>query len=153
MQASASSLPPSIPRRLLERYLVRRPYPVALGLIGAGILARWLLMPLLGFDVFLQRADEFAYRPAGEKPGTYLFFYPSADGAAYDSGQTGPQHLAFMVRTRSAVHAVHETAQRLGSTILHEPQSFPQYPQPYFATFWLDPFGIMLEAVCHYDRE
>jgi hypothetical protein len=28
-----------------------------------------------------------------------------------------------------------------------------QYPQPYFATFWLDPWGLMLEAVCHYDRD
>ena len=29
----------------------------------------------------------------------------------------------------------------------------PQYPQPYFATFWLDPWGVMLEAVCHQDRD
>ena len=29
----------------------------------------------------------------------------------------------------------------------------PQYPQPYFATFWLDPWGLMFEAVCHYDRD
>ncbi len=33
------------------------------------------------------------------------------------------------------------------------PQEWPQYPPPYFATFWLDPFGIMLEAVCHHDRD
>jgi len=47
---------------------------------------------------------------------------------------------------------VHDAAVRLGSTVLHGPQVFPQYPQPYFATFWLDPFGIKLEAVCHHDR-
>jgi len=41
----------------------------------------------------------------------------------------------------------------LGGEVLHEPQEFPQYPPPYFATFWLDPFGIMLEAVCHHDRD
>jgi hypothetical protein len=23
-----------------------------------------------------------------------------------------------------------------------------QYPPPYFAMFWLDPFGVMLEVVC-----
>ena len=33
-----------------------------------------------------------------------------------------------------------------------EPQHFPEYPPPYYATFWLDPFGFMLEAVCHHDR-
>jgi hypothetical protein len=36
---------------------------------------------------------------------------------------------------------------------LHEPQFFPQYPPPYFATFWLDPFGVTLEAACHHDSE
>lgn len=51
------------------------------------------------------------------------------------------------------VSAIRELAAQLGSEIVHEPQVFPQYPQPYYATFWLDPFGIMLEAVCHHDRE
>jgi hypothetical protein len=35
------------------------------------------LLPLLGFTEFVSTDDEFAYRPAGGKPGTYLFFYPS----------------------------------------------------------------------------
>lgn len=56
-----------------------------------------------------------------------------------------------MVKTRSAVERVHQFVQRTGGEVLHEPQSFPQYPPPYFAMFWLDPFGIMLEAVCHHD--
>jgi catechol 2,3-dioxygenase-like lactoylglutathione lyase family enzyme len=114
------------------------------------------VMPLVGFEVFLDAEDEFAYRPAAGKPGTYLFFYPSAEQSAYSRHQTGLQHLAFMVRTRSAVAAVHsaaaELAGRFGGRVLHEPQVFPQYPQPYFATFWLDPWGFMLEAVCHHDR-
>lgn len=37
--------------------------------------------------------------------------------------------------------------------MLLEPQEFPQYPAPYFAVFWLDPFGFKLEAVCHHDRD
>jgi len=36
------------------------------------------LMPLVGFESFLDAADEFAYRPMAGKPGTYLFFYPAA---------------------------------------------------------------------------
>ena len=62
-----------------------------------------------------------------------------------------------MVRTRSAVNAVHtavtELAAQSGGRVLHGPQVFPRYPQPYFATFWLDPWGLMLEAVCHHDRD
>lgn len=115
------------------------------------------LMPLLGFDTYLEADDEFAYRPANAKPGTYLFFYPAETEAAYSRTNTGLQHLAFMVRTRTAVRQVHrsvaELSERFGGGILYEPQVFPQYPQPYFATFWLDPWGLMLEAVCHYDRE
>ena len=63
------------------------------------------------------------------------------------------QHLAFIVPTRSAVRTVHELVVGLGGEVIHPPQAFPQYPPPYFATFWLDPFGFMLEAVCHHDRD
>jgi catechol 2,3-dioxygenase-like lactoylglutathione lyase family enzyme len=115
------------------------------------------VLPLVGFEPFLDADDEFAYRPAGGKPGTYLFFYPAAESAEYSRHQTGLQHLAFMVRTRSAVHDVHalitELAPQFGGQVLHEPRVFPQYPQPYFATLWLDPWGFMLEAVCHYDQD
>ena len=111
------------------------------------------LLPLLGFEPFVQADDEFAYRPAGGKPGTYLFFYPAAEHTPYSRLAPGLQHLAFMVPTRSAVVRVHGWAQAQGSEVLHPPQAFPQYPPPYYATFWLDPFGTMLEAVCHHDRD
>jgi catechol 2,3-dioxygenase-like lactoylglutathione lyase family enzyme len=116
------------------------------------------VMPLLGFDEFFSADDEFSYRPAGGKPGTYLFFYPSAEPSQYSRHRTGLQHLAFRVRTRSAVRDVHGLVAvalipQFGGEVLHEPQAFPQYPPPYFATFWLDPWGLMLEAVCHHDRD
>lgn len=58
--------------------------------------------------------------------------------------------FAFRVQTRSRVN---EVTSQWGGQVLHPPQTFPQYPQPYFATFRLDPWGVMLEAVCHYDRD
>ena len=111
------------------------------------------LMPLVGFEPFLTAEDQFAFRPTGGKPGTFMFFYPAAEDSSYSRHRVGLQHLAFMVKTRSAVREVHQLVQRLGGEVLHEPQPFPQYAPPYFATFWLDPFGLMLEAVCHYDRD
>jgi hypothetical protein len=33
-------------------------------------------MPLVGFELFIAAEDQFAFRPAEGKPGTYLFFYP-----------------------------------------------------------------------------
>ncbi|WP_117000330.1 VOC family protein [Desertimonas flava] len=111
------------------------------------------LMPQVGFEPFLDEPDQFAFRPARGKPGTYLFFYPGGSqlpNSRHDT--TGLQHLAFMVGARAAVTEVHRWAIASGSEVVHAPRSFPEYPPPYFATFWLDPFGIMLEAVCHYDR-
>jgi catechol 2,3-dioxygenase-like lactoylglutathione lyase family enzyme len=111
------------------------------------------VMPLLSFESFVVGDGEFAYRPAASKPGTYLFFYQSAQSQEYSGLATGLQHLAFIVPTRSAVRAAHQLALDLGSEVVHEPQVWAQYPPPYFATFWRDPFGIMLEAVCHRDRD
>lgn len=111
------------------------------------------IMPLLGFEPFLDGDDEFAYMPAGGKRGTYLFVYPAREPADYSRHRTGLQHLAFTVPTRSTVKAVHGRVVELGSEVVHAPREFPEYPPPYFATFWLDPFGFMLEAVCHHDRE
>jgi catechol 2,3-dioxygenase-like lactoylglutathione lyase family enzyme len=115
------------------------------------------LLPLLGYTEFFSADDQFAYRPAGGKPGTYLFFYPSAEKSDYSRHRTGLQHLAFMLKRRSEVDGVHRTVAELvagfGGRVLHEPREFPEYPPPYYATFWLDPWGFMLEAVCHYDAE
>ncbi len=111
------------------------------------------LMPRLGYEEFLRADDQFAYRPAEGKRGTYLFFYPTERLGEYSRQATGLQHLAFTVPTRSAVRTVHELVVDLGGEVIHPPQEFPQYPSPYFATFWIDPFGFMLEAVCHHDRD
>jgi len=111
-----------------------------------------VLMPVLGFDVFLDDVDQLAFRPAGGKPGTYVFMYVAADDRAYSAAAIGLQHLAFMVPTQQAVRDVYEVAVGLGSETVHDPRTFPQYPQPYFAAFWRDPDGVMIEAVCHHDR-
>ncbi len=111
------------------------------------------LMPLLGYESFLDADDEFAFMPAGGKRGTYLFFYPALEAGGFSRHQAGLQHLAFMVPNRTAVNEVHERVLELGSEVVHPPQEFPQYPSPYYATFWLDPFGFMVEAVCPHDRD
>ena len=62
-------------------------------------------------------------------------------------------HVAFTAPDRAAVDAVYAAALEAGLEILHAPREFPEYPPPYFATFWRDPHGFLLEAVCHYDRD
>jgi catechol 2,3-dioxygenase-like lactoylglutathione lyase family enzyme len=111
------------------------------------------ILPVLGFEPFLADDRQFAYRPAGAKPGTFLFFYPATVPGAYNHEAAGLQHLAFMVPTRSDVRGVHRLVLELGDQVLHAPRRFPEYPPPYYATFWLNPMGLMLEAVCHHDRD
>jgi catechol 2,3-dioxygenase-like lactoylglutathione lyase family enzyme len=111
------------------------------------------LMPLLDYEPFFTDEDALAFMPAGGKRGAYLFLYGATEDRGYSRHAAGLQHLAFMVATRSAVRAVHHHVEGAGSTVVHPPQEWPQYPPPYFATFWLDPFGLMLEAVCHHDRD
>jgi len=111
------------------------------------------VVPLLGFEPWLAEDDQLAYRPVGGKPGTFLFFYPAPARGGYDPERPGLQHLAFMVPTRSDVRATHQLVLDLGGDVIHPPRPFPEYPPPYFATFWLDPMGLTLEAVCHHDRD
>src|SRR5713226_1932303 len=109
------------------------------------------LMPMLGFEPFVSDSDQFSYRPAGGKPGTYLFFYPALEDSRYSRDRAGLQHLAFIVKTRSAVHQAHDWARDHQCDVVHPPQEFPLYHEGYYATFWLDPDGVMLEVVCHRD--
>jgi catechol 2,3-dioxygenase-like lactoylglutathione lyase family enzyme len=110
-----------------------------------------VMMPLLGYEEFFSTLDEFSYRPVDNKPGTFLFFYRSAGTGEYSRERTGLQHLAFIVKSRRAVHEIHDRAVLLGSRVVEPPQEFPQYHPGYYAVFWNDPFGIVLEAVCHRD--
>ena len=85
------------------------------------------LMPLLGFEPYIAATNQFAYRPVNSKPGAFLFFYPALEEAPYSRHHPGLQHLAFMVESRAAVHAVHAKVQVLGSEVVHPPRLFPQY--------------------------
>jgi catechol 2,3-dioxygenase-like lactoylglutathione lyase family enzyme len=107
------------------------------------------VMPLLGYEPFLSAPDEFAYKPTDGKFGTYIFFYPSLDEGSYSRYRTGLQHLAFMVKSRDLVQELHRVVVALGSEVVHGPREFPEYHRGYYAAFWLDPYGQMLEVVCH----
>jgi catechol 2,3-dioxygenase-like lactoylglutathione lyase family enzyme len=111
------------------------------------------LMPLVGYEPYLTTDDTVAFMPGAAKRGTYLFLYQATEAGPVSRERPGLQHLVFVVPTRTAVRDVHAHVVAVGDPVLHPPQAWPQYPPPYYATFWLDPFGFMLEAVCHHDRE
>jgi catechol 2,3-dioxygenase-like lactoylglutathione lyase family enzyme len=107
------------------------------------------LMPNLGYEPFFARDDQFSYRPAGQKPGTSVFFYAAPLPNEYIRKNVGLEHLAFRARTRTQVDDAHAKAVEIGSKILFSPQLFPQYHATYYASFWFDLHGFLLEIVCH----
>lgn len=107
------------------------------------------LMPLLGYEPFLVRDRQFSYRRAESKPGTTVFFYEADEGGDYSHRRTGLQHVAFKLHSREEVDSAHHLAVRLGSKTVRPPNIYAQYHDNYYAAFWLDPHGFLLEAVCH----
>jgi catechol 2,3-dioxygenase-like lactoylglutathione lyase family enzyme len=111
------------------------------------------LMSVLGLREWFETGPggPLNYGPDGAL-GSQLFFY-QADEGTYSRAQTGLHHLAFLVASRSIVRAAHQWAVERSATILDEPQEFPQYGEHCYATYWLDPHGFKLEAVCHQPEE
>ena len=107
------------------------------------------LMSVLGLRQWFDTGPEgpLNYGPDGAR-GSQVFFYQAEPGP-YSRSQTGLHHLAFSVASRDVVRRAHEWARSRGAVILDEPQEFPQYGPDCFATYWLDPHGFKLEAVCH----
>lgn len=102
------------------------------------------LMPLLGFV----REWDTGYR-ATDWQGPQIFLYPALDDGDYSRDRVGLQHISFSVPSRSDVHRVHEWAEERGHQVLHEPRLFPEYHERFYATFFLDAHGFMLEAVTY----
>jgi catechol 2,3-dioxygenase-like lactoylglutathione lyase family enzyme len=111
------------------------------------------LMPILGLRAWFPTTDagEFNYGPDGGR-GTQVFFYQALEDRDHSRHGTGLQHLSFMVATRAIVREAHEWAVAHEAEVVHAPRDFPEYGVHY-ATFFLDPHGIMLEVVSYVPDE
>jgi catechol 2,3-dioxygenase-like lactoylglutathione lyase family enzyme len=101
-------------------------------------------MPLVGFV----REWETGYRPI-DWQGTQIFLYPTLEDGGYSRHRVGLQHISFHVPSRAEVHRVHGWAKNRGHDVVHAPRSFPEYHERFYATFFLDMHGFMLEAVTY----
>jgi catechol 2,3-dioxygenase-like lactoylglutathione lyase family enzyme len=108
------------------------------------------LMSILGLREWFETGPggPLNYGPDGAR-GSQLFFYQAEEPDTYSRLHTGLHHLAFLVASRSVVRDAHQWARTREAVILDEPREFPQYGPHCFATYWLDPHGFKLEAVCH----
>lgn len=112
------------------------------------------LMGILGLRQWFDTGAEgpLNYGPDGAL-GSQVFFYQAEDAGTYSRLQTGLHHLAFLVASRAIVREAHEWALAREAEILDPPGELPQYGEHCFATYWLDPHGFKLEAVCHEPEE
>lgn len=108
------------------------------------------LMSVLGLREWFERehGGPLNYGPDGAR-GSQLFFYQADEVGAYSRGRTGLHHIGFLVASRAVVREAYEWARARDAVILNEPGEFPQYGEHCYATYWLDPHGFKLEAVCH----
>jgi len=111
------------------------------------------LMPILGLHPWFPTTPDgtFNFGP-NAATGPQIFFYQALEPDDYSRHGIGLQHLSFMVATRAIVREAHEWACSQNAEVIHQPRAFPEYGE-YYATFWLDPHGFMLEAVCHEPAE
>ena len=102
------------------------------------------LMPLVGY----QPCFDTGYCPS-DWQGAQLYLYPTREEGTYSRHRIGLQHIAFLVPTRADVHRIHDWVRSRGDRVVRAPKLFPQYGEHCYATYFLDPHGFMLEAVCH----
>ena len=125
---------------------------VGIGVPDLGVAKQYYdeLMRVLGLREWFPTGPEgpLNYGPDGAL-GSQVFFYRVDESGPYTRGGTGLHHLAFLVASRDVVREAHKWAEARGATILDAPQEFPQYGEHCYATYWLDPHGFKLEAVCH----
>lgn len=108
------------------------------------------LMTILGLREWFTTSPggPFNYGPDGAK-GSQVFFYQARGHGKYSRRRAGLHHVCFVVEARATVREAYEWARSRKAVVLRRPRLFPEYGPDFYATFWLDPHGIMLGAVSY----
>jgi len=106
----------------------------------------------LYYDEFMPLVGYMPYFGTGYVPtdwnGAQIFLYPATEQGEHSRLRSGLSHIAFLVKTREEVHRVHEWVVARGDEVLNQPKPWPEYGENFYATYFLDPHGFMLEVVC-----
>jgi catechol 2,3-dioxygenase-like lactoylglutathione lyase family enzyme len=97
----------------------------------------------LGYGIVEEHVGWTGYGP----PGKPLFWIGTSKSA--DRSLSGPIHIAFTARDRTAVAAFYAAAIEAGAVDKGRPGLRPEYHPNYFGAFVIDPDGNNIEAVCH----
>lgn len=103
------------------------------------------VLATIGYERRKQRAGAIGYGPAS-RPAP-VFWILSSTGPASATAGVG-LHISFHAQDRERVDAFHATALSNGGTDAGIPGERPEYTQPFYGAFVLDPDGFKVEAVC-----
>ena len=76
------------------------------------------------------------------------FFWLLSRSAAGSAESGRGLHVSLCARDRASVDAFHAAALHAGGRSSGSPGERPEYTQPFYAAFVLDPDGFKVEAVC-----
>jgi catechol 2,3-dioxygenase-like lactoylglutathione lyase family enzyme len=71
---------------------------------------------------------------------------PNAE-RTHDRYTSGLHHIAWTAASRDDVDAMHAHLQKIGANITDPPKDYPEYGEGYYAVFFTDADGLMLEYV------
>ena len=101
---------------------------------------------------YQQVLEPLGYKLAFEIPQAVSFAEPRTAPVGdfwLSQGQSDASHFDFCAETREQVDAFYQAGLAAGGQDNGAPGIRPQYHQPYYAAFVLDPDGNNVEAVCH----
>ena len=96
----------------------------------------------LGYRCLSESAGELGY---GRE--RVMFWIGAAERPVAPDDKSG-LHFCFVAETRGAVDLFHAAALRAGGRDNGKPGIRPEYTQPYYAAFIVDPDGYRIEAYC-----
>lgn len=102
------------------------------------------VLATLGLQRRKGRAGAIGYGPAARAAPVFWILVATERNAKPGIGL----HVSFVAPNRSSVDAFHATALRHGGQDAGAPGPRPQYTQPFYGAYVLDPDGFKIEAVC-----
>lgn len=103
------------------------------------------VLATLGLSRRKERAGAIGYGPATRPAPVFWILDHARDGGAAPGVGL---HVSFVAPDRASVAAFHAAALRNGGKDAGAPGPRPQYTQPFYGAYVIDPDGFKIEAVC-----
>ena len=105
-----------------------------------------LLFKKLGWKIFLSKEETTGY---SSKVCSFWIQEGENTKTKFSRENVGLDHIAFRAKNKEEVDEFAAWLKLNKILIIHEPKFYPEYADNYYAVFFLDPDGIILELTTH----